>query len=32
LVVDAEEPDPAPRVPMTPEEMATRIRAALTSG
>jgi len=30
LVVDAEEPDPAPRVPMSPEEMATRIRAALT--
>jgi thiamine pyrophosphate-dependent acetolactate synthase large subunit-like protein len=30
LAVDAEEPDPAPRVPMTPEEMATRARAALT--
>ena len=30
LVVDAEEPDPAPRVPMTPEEMAERARAALT--
>jgi phosphonopyruvate decarboxylase len=30
LAVDAEEPNPAPRVPMTPEEMATRARAALT--
>ena len=32
LVVDAEEPDPAPRVPMTPEEMADRVRTALTRG
>jgi len=31
LAVDAGETDPAPRVPMTPEEMATRARAALTS-
>jgi phosphonopyruvate decarboxylase len=31
LAVDAEETDAAPRVPMTPEEMATRARAALTS-
>jgi hypothetical protein len=30
LVVGGEDLDPAPRVPMTPEEMATRARAALT--
>jgi phosphonopyruvate decarboxylase len=29
LVVEAADPDPAPRVPMTPEEMAERVRAAL---
>jgi len=27
--VTGEDPEPAPRVPMTPEEMATRARAAL---
>ena len=30
LEVDASDPDSAPRVPMTPEEMAARARAALT--
>jgi phosphonopyruvate decarboxylase len=30
LEVDASDSDPAPRVPMTPEEMAVRARAALT--
>jgi phosphonopyruvate decarboxylase len=30
LEVDASDTDPAPRVPMTPEEMAARARAALT--
>jgi thiamine pyrophosphate-dependent acetolactate synthase large subunit-like protein len=30
LEVDASDSDPAPRVPMTPEEMAARARAALT--
>ena len=29
LVVEAADPAPAPRVPMTPEEMAERVRAAL---
>ncbi len=29
LVVSADDPDPAPRIPMTPEEMAARVRAAL---
>ena len=29
LAVDASDADPAPRVPMTPEEMAARVRAAL---
>ncbi len=29
LVVASEDPDPAPRIPMTPEEMADRVRAAL---
>jgi phosphonopyruvate decarboxylase len=29
LEVTGEDPDPAPRVPMTPEEMAARVRAAL---
>jgi len=32
LVVGTDEPDPAPRVPMTPEEMAERVRGALTRG
>jgi len=32
LVVGTEDPDTAPRVPMTPEEMASRVRAALTRG
>ncbi|HVN76023.1 MAG TPA: thiamine pyrophosphate-dependent enzyme [Thermoanaerobaculaceae bacterium] len=32
LVVDAADPAPAPRVPMTPEEMAERVRAALAAG
>jgi thiamine pyrophosphate-dependent acetolactate synthase large subunit-like protein len=32
LVVGTDDPDPAPRVPMTPEEMAERVRAALTRG
>jgi thiamine pyrophosphate-dependent acetolactate synthase large subunit-like protein len=31
LVVSAEDPDPAPRIPMSPEEMAERARAALLS-
>lgn len=31
LTVDATDPDPAPRVPMAPEQMADRIRAALAS-
>jgi len=31
LEVTGEDPEPAPRVPMTPEEMATRARAALAS-
>ena len=31
LEVTGEDPEPAPRVPMTPEEMATRTRAALAS-
>ncbi len=29
LEVEAADPDPAPRVPMTPEQMADRVRAAL---
>jgi len=29
LAVEAADPDPAPRVPLTPEEMAERVRAAL---
>lgn len=32
LMVGTEDPDTAPRVPMTPEEMASRVRAALTRG
>jgi hypothetical protein len=32
LVVGTDDPDTAPRVPMTPEEMAERVRAALTRG
>jgi len=31
LAVSAADPDPAPRIPMTPEEMANRVRAALGS-
>jgi len=29
LVVSAEDPDPAPRIPMTPEEIAARVRGAV---
>jgi len=29
LAVDVADPDPAPRIPMTPEQMAGRVRAAL---
>ena len=31
IEVDASDADPAPRVPMTPEEMAERLRAALAT-
>jgi thiamine pyrophosphate-dependent acetolactate synthase large subunit-like protein len=32
IVVDTEDRDQAPRIPMTPEEMAARARAALVGG
>ncbi len=32
LRVEPQDPDPAPRIPMPPEEMASRFRTSLTSG